>query len=623
MKTFGKIVAVSFLALAGTLALLLVNTDIADAGCFLFYIRDVLAALAGKEALAALLFAVLWALDSRTVFARFAWQRRDRLKLTLLATLFAFVSALGAAYRADDGSMAGFTHPWHLLLLAGKGIGFFSIYFVAMKALLMAMPLLARRLPCIEPADARAVRRTFWLAWALILLAWLPAILASYPGALSVDAGRALQQFAGEIPWTSDHPPAFTLLLGSVVWLGSRVGGDQFGLLLFTLLQSLALSGVMACSIAFLRREGFPPVARHLLNLLYALLPMAMLNAPHIIKDVPYAAAFFAYCLCAAQAFLHPAEAFCSRRWWAGLLLSSLLVLLLRHNGILAVAPMTLVLMALFLHERGMAVWPRTTLLLAPLLMLLVFNGLIVPRFAYKPESTPDVLGVAFQQTARILKNSPQDVTAQDRADIDRILEVDALADSYTPKGSDAVRKVFRYFNGHTGEDVLRFTGVWARLSAAHPLTAFHAFWSLSEGFLDPFDNHNTYVSTMPDATSAKYPHAYTFAHPEALLAIQPRWDSAAESYRALPVVSQLESIGFFTWLMFTVAYLIGRTRAKRLGWLLLPPMMTLCACLFSAGFETGSRYALPMVYTVPFLLCLLSRPILSESGARPEALKA
>ena len=59
-----------------------------------------------------------------------------------------------------------------------------------------------------------AVRRGFLLAWLLIAAAWLPSVLARFPGALTGDGGRVLQQYYREIIITSDHPIAYTFLMG-------------------------------------------------------------------------------------------------------------------------------------------------------------------------------------------------------------------------------------------------------------------------------------------------------------------------------------------------------------------------------------------------------------------------
>ncbi len=616
MRKTLRIAAVALFALAGTLAILLNGTDVSQSSCFLFFVRDTLAPLKGQETTAALLLLALAWLHGRYAFAPYAWQRGEKAKLCVLSAAFALVCALGAVYAVDDGVFAGFLSREHLLLLAGKAFGFFTLAFVGMKALLFRLLRLDAKAVFSEPPEKAGARRIFLMAWALLLLAWLPSLIARWPGAVTDDAARALQQFTGQIMPTGDHPQAYTWLLGLVVWLGSQLGGDNFGVFLYTLLQMLLLSGVMALSVAELAREGFPAGARRALLALYALLSAAMLNAAVVVKDVPYSAAFLAFVILSARAFLHPQAVWRAIRWWVAYSLAALGVLLLRHNGVLAVAPMTVVLLVRFLRVLRPKTPFRSALLAAPLAVLLLFNVLVVPRIAYPVESTADVLGVSIQQTARVMKNFPQDLTAEEYAAVDKLLEADKLAAAYTPRQSDSTRKMFRYFNGHTFADKLAFAGLSVRLTVSHPLTSLLAFWSLSGGFLNPFDTSASYYQRMVAASSPKYPQALAITHPAALAPLQDKLLSLESSYRSLPVISQLQASGLYVWAMFAGWYLLRRTREKKLAWLLVAPLATLLSCLLSAGFAIGSRYALPLVYSVPYLLCLFARPVLRESGA-------
>lgn len=638
MKTLAKGAAAALLALVSTVALLLAPVDAVEGACTLCWLETLLSTARDQAAAGTLLWAALCALYAYALRDPSPWRRGERMRLAPLALLFALAGALGAAYRVDDGVLAGFLGGRHLLLLAGKTAGLFTLCWLGLRALLRALPRLATALRPAQPHTARRAAREALACMAAILCAWLPSWLARYPGALSVDAGRVLQQFSGEIVWTADHPPVYTLLLGGTFRLGAALAGDTFGLALCTALQTLALAGSMALCIAFLAREGAPRALRLGLTVFFALVPMAMGNAAHVIKDVPYTAMFLVYMVCLAHALLHRERLPESVRWHVLYGGSALLLLLLRPNGALVVVPTTVVLTVLQWKAVKAAVLPAgqghvpgtvgkpprrnysfghaLAVLLLPLLLAVVFQSWAVPALAYVPESTPDLLGVAFQQTARIVRNDPQAVTADDKAVLDRLLEADALADAYASHSSDGVRKLFRYWNGHTGEDVLRFVGVWARLTAEHPLMAFHAFWSLSGGFLDPFDTRNPTVSTMPEQDSAKYPHAYTFAHPAALQGYHDRLDSLERSYRSLPLFAQLDAVGLYAWVALFGLWLTRRAERRGLGWLWLPPLITLMACLFSAGFPAGTRYALPLVLGAPFALCTVLPAVLAEARA-------
>lgn len=603
------------LALAGTLALLLVNRTLSTADCFLFYVRDVLATLAGQEALGAVLFVLLACLYWRYARAPVAWHRLDRLKLSLLAALFALTSAIWADCHADDGVLAGFLSPYHLLLLAGKGAGFFPLFYIGMKALLASLPALARGVVFTQGAQPAQVRRCFRRTALCLACAWAPSLLAHFPGTVTADGGRVLQQYFGEIMATADHPLGYTFLAGSLVRLGMLLGGSLTGIALYTLAQWLCLLGVMAWSVAWLKREGFPPVMLGAVVAVYALHPAIQQTGTAIIKDVPYAAAFVAFVTLTAQALLHPPEAWRSRAWWAGYALVSLLVLLLRHNGMLAVAPTAAVLAVRFLRARPGKRRCRYGLLAAPLLAAVLFNSLLVPTLAIPVETTPDLLGVAIQQTARILKNDPASVSAGDMAAIDRVLEADRLAEAYAPHQSDSVRKLYRYFNGHTGADVLAFGGVTARLILTHPLTAAQAFFSLNGGFLCVFDTTYTNCNQPIMDTSPKYPSALHYQLPEGLMLWQSRLLSLEALYRTLPPLSQLLSVGLSTWCAAILWFLAGRTRHKRLTWLLTPLCMTLLACLLSAGSAISARYMFPIIFSLPYVACILLRPVLQEAA--------
>jgi hypothetical protein len=103
---------------------------------------------------------------------------------------------VGAAYRADDGLLAEFLTPYHLALLAGKAVGFFTLFYVGMKALLLSLPKAAGRLAFGGTAGPRAARGAFFKALLIIACVWLPSFVAHFPGTITADGGRVLQQFS-------------------------------------------------------------------------------------------------------------------------------------------------------------------------------------------------------------------------------------------------------------------------------------------------------------------------------------------------------------------------------------------------------------------------------------------
>ena len=610
MRKTLRLMVAAFLALLSTLALWWAKVDYtAVSGT-----TSALEPLRTQAFPASIVVIVLWWLYAGVLSHTTPWQRGDRLKLCLLSGVFAGIAAIGAAYRGADADLDYFLTPVHVLFMLTKAFGYFALLFFGLQAILNALPTLATQLRSQPLQDARTVRRNFLLAWVCIACCWIPSFVARFPGAVAADVGRALQQYYGELMLTSDHPLAYTWLVGSILSLGSRIAGDNFGVFLFALIQFLFLSGVMAFSVSELHRQGYPSSVRWGLTVLYALLPMSMFNAGAIIKDIFYSATFLAYLLCTVRAFREPVKTARSPWWWLCYGLFTSLVLLLRHNGLMTVLPMTVVLLVLMVTQGEGATRWRSALLAAPLALLLLFNGLIVPQYAYPVSSTADLLGVPLQQVARILRDAPEDVDAKAFSAIDRLVIADSLGSAYRPKGSDAVRKNYRYEAKPTTADLLSFAGTWATLVAAHPMTAFHAFWSMEGGYLDPFDTTNRYFNTMVDPASSQYPTHLNIAHPASLQPIQQTLLVLENAYRGLPLIAQLDSVGFFLWALLLGWFLVERTPSRALAWVLVAPLSVLLGCLLSSGFAAGTRYALPIVYTAPYLLCVLLRPVLAQA---------
>ena len=56
-------------------------------------------------------------------------------------------------------------------------------------------------------------RALFFILWGILLLAWLPAYLALFPGTFGYDVPEQMQQFFGEMPLTAHHPVLHTWLV--------------------------------------------------------------------------------------------------------------------------------------------------------------------------------------------------------------------------------------------------------------------------------------------------------------------------------------------------------------------------------------------------------------------------
>ena len=73
----------------------------------------------------------------------------------------------------------------------------------------------------------------------MLLVFWLPYIIIYFPGTLNVDSLFEIEQFYGEIRWTTHHPVIPTIIFGLFMKLGQLLKIDNLGIFLFTFLQTI------------------------------------------------------------------------------------------------------------------------------------------------------------------------------------------------------------------------------------------------------------------------------------------------------------------------------------------------------------------------------------------------
>lgn len=181
-------------------------------------------------------------------------------------------------------------------------------------------------------------RRGFLLLWAGLFLCWIPVFLAYYPTIWAYDVGQQVPTVRGTIP-TTQHPLLHTLYLDTVVRIGGRPGHYELGMCLLSLSQMLAMSGMFAYGIEYVRRWGCGKRCRGLLFCFFAFLPFNSILSVSMTKDVLFSGCWL---LCILKLFDmtdRPEKFFCSRKKQISFVLFLGLMLMLRSNAVYAFVP--------------------------------------------------------------------------------------------------------------------------------------------------------------------------------------------------------------------------------------------------------------------------------------------
>ena len=373
------------------------------------------------------------------------------------------VFALGFGLAASVGSRIAFqkidsTYQWNylsdmdvksLLIFIGATL----LFFVSERALLLWS---RRRAVATIPGNQQHVWHVPALA-AVLLVAWLPYMLALYPGVVLPDTISSIDQIVGAAPLSNHHPILFTLTLKLFIMM---LGGNiSHGIFLFAIFQSLVLAFTLSFSLEWARLHGARRWMCNTVILFYALVPAFPIYGMNIQKDTLFAcwvllSGIFAFEVDRQiqNGELHKGQC---------LLLSAMLTLVWfsRNNGpyVSAGIMVWLGLVALR-HGRPKAFLFSVVPSLAACLLVVgpIFSAISVPT------EDAESVGIPLQQLAATVVYSG-DIDATDMEYLGNLLPVENYR-KYTPCLADTLKWDASFNNDFLRSTKANFLQVWARV---------------------------------------------------------------------------------------------------------------------------------------------------------------
>lgn len=523
--------------------------------------------------------------------------------IAVLSGIFSLLMVLGFSYMNYGTSYLVFGS---LLKFLFATLQFFGYYFLFKYGLNFLFKFLENHK--FKEVKSKFVTyfklHPFKVSLLIMLICWSPYIIAFYPIILSPDPSFQIRQFFGirtkyadyvpliseKMQITNHHPVIHTLLLGSSLFLGHKIGNDNLGLFLYSIMQISILSSVLAYSIKYMVKDMKISTKWALICLgIYALVPIFPFYAMSGVKDVIFSSMIVLY-LIMLHKTLHLDKV--TFRDGLKLVLVMLLVILFRNNGIYVV-----LLSFPFVIIATKKLWkPLVIILLITIGLSTTYSKVILPYFKITPGSIREMLSIPFQQTARLVKYHEEDISEEDKKIIDKVLVYDTLAERYNPELADNVKNKF---NPKTsGEDLKAYFGVWFKGLLKHPNTYIDATVNNVYGFFYP-EKTNWYIYHNFDKRITENGFDYHYNNLEDLRNVL---SSYGEAFPYIPVIGLIVNIALNTWLVFIlVGFMIDKKRYKEIV-LYLPAIVSILVCIAGPA-NTYYRYALPYIMAMPLMI--------------------
>lgn len=399
-----------------------------------------------------------------------------------------------------------------------------------------------------EDLGQRIDLRCMGIRAAVIFLCFLPVFLAVYPGFFVYDAQEEYLQVVTR-NFTTHHPLIHVLLLGGIIQLVYKLSGSvNLGIACYTILQMTVMSVIFAWCVEKLKLRGLGKISRILLTLYFGVCPVLVMFSLCSAKDGLFTGLLLVMVILLQELCKEPGAFFKNWRKMTFLSVSTLGMMLLRHNGFYAFCVFALLLTFYLRKEIKKAlIYP-----VGVILIYMLCNAVLTGVFHADHEENQEMLTVPISQMARVYADEKDTLPAKDKEVLYQYLSDEALA-HYTPKVSDGVKIHFN--NEAFAADKGSFFKLWAKWGASHPFTYLNAWFMTSYGFwypdtiIDVYRGNTVFTFTYEDSSY----FGYEVEEPGIRESKIPWLDelyrkmSLEIAQQKLPVVSMLFSPGFFS----------------------------------------------------------------------------
>ena len=524
--------------------------------------------------------------------------------LILPAAVASFFYLMGRSFEKENSWNLYFQDVsgrlWFAVYLIGLGIVFYYLF----EGVMMLFSLLSKA----GETNGKSNRLTdfifgkhaFIKCMVLILLSYLPVIIICYPGGSCVDVSYQISQAIGRVPFSTLHPILHTLFVGTFVNLGHRIFGSyDLGLYLQILTQCVILAAVMSFSIKTLLDRNIKKGYAWFLLCIYCFAPMYSNFATMTIKDTLFNTWILLYMTLLFRLLDSDTISVKISRILP-IVLSAVLVMSFRNNGLIVVGSCSLGLMIYFIFRGKKRKKIEVALYcVLPIVLFLILNQSLTMAFHAETFNSKEMLSIPFQQTARVIRDYKNEVSKQEWEILGAVLEDEkTLGELYDPNISDPVKRQFR--SEATIGEIAAYLSLWMKWFFRHPGVYLEAFINHCYGWFDLGLRNSVRYEGRMDIFTTPY---YGISNDKMLYYYY-------NLMNRFPITGLMENVGAYVWWLVVLSvYIFKNGNRKKALVFLLPLYASLLVCVASPACLLHPRYAFPILFTLPFLTGALITP--------------
>lgn len=425
-----------------------------------------------------------------------------------------------------------------------------------------------------------------------ICLFWAPYLVAFFPGMLQWDAMYALRSYYGIEIWTNHHPVIGVLLMGYIMDIGKFLGNDNYGCVIYIVLQFLLFSFTLVYNFVFFNHWRVCYVIRWMVLMFFAIHPMFPTFVMNVVKDIYYYVAvlwlLFMFIKCYKQY---------KRKYFFYITFISVFVCILRKEGIVVCLLCSLLL--LFFRQQIYTKWKNILVAMVLGSTLAFFVSTVAGNYYnIKQASVREALSIPIQQTARFVRDYSNDISCREWDILNSVFQDHAreLGDYYQPEKSDAVKALMVY--SLTKKQRTDYFSVWISQFLRYPGCYFSAAFNQIYGY---FYIEKGAMYEIGDCRLVNFQKDHPLYTQQLVVVDNPNTEQIRKIlikyifiWPVIPLLGLLYHPATYTWLLFLGLSCLVHFKKYRYLFLYSIPLIILCICCLSP-VNAFIRYSFPI----------------------------
>lgn len=337
------------------------------------------------------------------------------------------------------------------------------------------------------------LRARFLRYFVILLVAWTPWLVLTWPGALRDDTLAQYLQSSGIHHYYTQHPLFDTLIFGLFWRLGDAFDSPLIGEGVYTLVQALGLAAGAALVLCHISRLGAPRWLR-IIGLVYLATGYVVVGATATMgKDSLHTVFFLPMSVLFAEACLTRGRVLARTPVAVAFTLLMFAVVASKRTALVIMVCAGVGLLVVCRKRRGGIGVRRPLICLVAAIVLAqgVFAPIATAATHANVSPGREVWGLVTQPVAQVAHDEPSAVSSDQRRTLDAIMDFDKAVNDIRSNRTNETFQTLRTKPGDapTAAGKLAALGVWARLGLAHPVEYAKAYAGPIRGWWDPTVN--------------------------------------------------------------------------------------------------------------------------------------